>query len=185
VGRAGSPGAGSLNGIVAAMLTVVAAWNPFAVPGRSPADDPTPRPRMLGLAIGAGTAALVAAFTDPILSLLSVSVPTLRTAAGAVVGLFGARWAVGPAPRPVEGENATLLTAITVLSPPTVFAALAVTAHDGWMLAAIAIAVAFAAATTVLWRGPSGRVADVLRRSTGGIAVAVGVAMIFAGIRAV
>lgn len=172
-----------MTGLAAAIVAIFASWNPFSTPRLTVTSR---QDQVFGATIGAGIVALVAAGTDPILSALSVSVPTLRTAAGAVIALFGARWAIGPAPTPVApDDNPTLLTAIAVVTPSTVLAAMAITGEDGWLTTVIGIALTLAASIALDRAGLSERLAGMLRRATGGIAVAVGVALIFAGIRSV
>ncbi len=169
-----------MTGFAAGLVILVSAWNPAVVAERSAATTA----RWLGLAAAAVAAVTIALFTDPILSGLDVSIPTFRTAAGAVVALTGARWLAGSPPRPDEG-SATLLGFIDGATPAVVAAAMAVTAVDGWWMTVVTTAIALLA-TLGLQRvdAAPGSVAW-LRRLIAGVAVAAGVALIYAGIRAV
>ncbi len=170
-----------MNGALAALLVMVAAWNPPLLAERTPTID---KQRWLGSAIAAAVVLVVAAVTDPFLDVLDVTVPTFRTAAGAVVALVGARWLIGPEPRSDEG-NATMLGVVDVATPSFTMAAMATAVTTGWVWAAAGTALA-AATTVALQRFPVGdTILRWLRRGTAGLAVAIGVALIYAGIRAV
>lgn len=171
-----------MTGFAAAIVTIVVAWNPFAI---LPAEADDAKQRAIGWAIGAAVIVLVAAATDPILSLLSVSAPTLQTAAGSVVALFGARWLLGPAPKPAEPGGIGLAATVVTLAPPAVIAALAVTAEEGWVAAMIGVGIALLATIATARSRLPETACHTLRRATGAAAIAVGAALIFAGIRSV
>lgn len=171
-----------MTGVVAAIVTIVVAWNP---PAMLPATDDNAKQHAIGLAIGAALVALIAAATDPILGLLSVSAPTLQTAAGSVIALFGLRWLLGPSPKPAEPGGARIAAAVATLSPPTVIAALTVTAEEGWIAAVIGLGVALLVTVATAQRRLPVRAGHLLRRATGAAAIAIGVSLILAGIRSV
>ncbi|HSF84102.1 MAG TPA: hypothetical protein VLG28_00395 [Acidimicrobiia bacterium] len=171
-----------MTGLAAAVAVIVSAWNPALFAERSPEASAQ---RRLGWLLAAAIVVVVTAATESILDLLSVSVPTFRTAAGAVIALVGARWLVGPAPRWRDAGNQLGHGAMDVATPEIVVAAMSGVASDGWALTALGVGLALAASLGLVAMGPTGRWLSWLRRLLGGSAVALGVALIYAGIRAV
>lgn len=170
-----------MTSLVAVLATVLVAWNPALVAERAP--SVTGR-RRLGMALAAAAGLGLALAAEPLLDVLDVSVPTFRTAAGTVVAVTGARWLAGPRPHRDEGDP-LLLGAIDVATPALYFAVVATSAASGWWPTAGAVAVA-AAATAGLHAVPMPEPAiRWLRRLIAGAAVGLGVALIYAGIRAV
>lgn len=170
-----------MTGFLAVLIAIFAAWNPAAVAGREPSMS---RQRIGGLAMGATIVALIALFTEPILSALSVSAPTFRTAAGAVLSITGARWLFFGAPAPDSSPDLRIAL-VDSLTPATVFTAMATSSRDGWLLTVVALAGAVALTIAVGRASPPERVSESLRRGIGGLAVATGIALVYAGIRAV
>jgi small neutral amino acid transporter SnatA (MarC family) len=170
-----------VNGILAALLVMVAAWNPALLAERAPALD---RRRWTGSAIATAVVLAIAAFTQPVLDVLGVTVPTFRTAAGAVIALTGARWLMGPAPQPDEGDPRMLGT-IDVATPSFTMAAMATAVATGWVWSAVGAALAALGSLALQRSSAADSTVKWLRRGTAGLAVAVGVALIYAGIRSV
>lgn len=170
-----------MSGFAAIVFVIVAALNPPLVAERSRSAE---LGRWLGYALGIGAALAVAAATAPILEALDVSIPTFRTAAGAVVALTGARWLVGPGPQP-DGGDVLVLGVVDAVTPGLVLAVMATTAVDGWPATVGGAAVASAASMALAAGRLPPPVVRGLRRLVAGLAVAAGVALIYAGIRAV
>lgn len=170
-----------MTGIAAVVAIVLAAWNPALLAERVPVVDAR---RWIGIAIAALAGLALALAADPLLDVLDVSVPTFRTAAGAVVAITGTRWLVGADPRRDEGD-AVLLGLIDVATPAVMFAVVATSVESGWWPTAGAIAGAAAATAGLQVANVPGPALRWLRRLLGGLAVGLGVALVYAGIRAV
>ncbi len=170
-----------MTGIVAALAVIVASWNPALFAERSPGVSSARRQAWL---VGSGVVLAIAAVTGPILDVLDVSVPTFRTAAGAVIALVGARWLIGPPPRPGDG-NQRAHGAMDVATPEIVVATMTTTASDGWPSALLGVVVAATLTVALVTTAASGRWVTWLRRLLGGVALVLGVALIYAGIRSV
>jgi len=180
-----------MTGWFAVLVVILAAANPAVLAGTRPADTTPPGGttstggslRLRGVALGLGVVALIALGADAILEALSVSAPTFRTAAGAVVGIGGAVEVVRR--RPTAKDAADDLTGglLSTLLPPLVFAAVTMATDDDWWLTAVALVVTLAA-TAGLTSAPP-RVRAWARITFGGLAVGTGVLLVSAGIRAV
>ncbi len=168
-----------MNALVA-IAAVIAAWNPALFAERSPSAGLR---RRAGWMIGTGIVLLLAAATGPILDLFDVSVPTFRTAAGAVVALVGARWLIGAGPR--DGEGDPLAHGLMDVGTPEIVAAAMAAGSYQWFTALVGVGVALALVIAVTIRGAARPTVSWLRRTLGGGAVLAGVVLIYAGIRAV
>ncbi len=169
-----------MSGVAVAIAVMVSAWNPGLFAERS--GTPSQR-RLFGWAAGSGAVLALAALTGPILEAIDVSVPTFRTAAGTVLALVGARWLIGSTPRRDEGDDLAH-GAMDVGTPEIAAAAMTTTAVDGWLMAVIGLVLAVAL-TSVLGRFADAPWIGWLRRLLAGLAVTIGVALIYAGIRSV
>lgn len=168
-----------MNALVA-VAVVIAAWNPALFAERSPSAVSR---RRTGWLVGAGMVLVLAAATAPLLDLFDVSVPTFRTAAGAVVALVGARWLIGSSPR--EGDGDPLAHGLMDVGTPEIVAAAMAAATYQWLTSLVGVGVALGLVIAVTDRGTAGRTVAWLRRTLGGAAVLAGVVLIYAGIRAV
>jgi len=170
-----------LSGAAAVLAAVIAAWNPPLVASRRAGLDGR---RWVGMTLAAAATLGVALAADPILDALDVSAPTFRSAAGAVLAASGARWFVGPRPKPDDGPP-LVLGIVDVVTPALLFAVTATTASSGWGVTATGVVVA-ALVTAALQRLPlPPAVMPWLTRLVAGGALGLGVALIYAGIRAV
>jgi small neutral amino acid transporter SnatA (MarC family) len=165
----------------AVLLTVMVAWNPALVVERAPSAGGR---RRLGMVLAAALGLGLALAADPLLDVLDVSVPTFQTAAGTVVAVTGARWLAGPRPLRDEGDP-LLLGVIDVGTPALFFAVVATSAASGWWPTAIAVGVVAAATAGLRSVALPEAAVRWLRRLLAGSAVGLGVALIYAGIRAV
>lgn len=170
-----------MTGFVAVLMTVLAAWNPAVVAERAP--TATGR-RWIGMTLAAVVGLGLALVADRVLDVLDVSVPTFRTAAGTVLAVTGARWLAGQSPHRDEGD-ALLLGVIDIATPALYFAVVATSAASGWWPTAGAVAVAAAATAGLQFAAVPQPALRWLRRLIAGAAVGLGVALIYAGIRAV
>lgn len=168
-----------MTGTIAVLVASVAALNPSMVARRQ---HGRPVERWLtGVVVAAVAAAAVGAMAEPIRDLLSVSEPTMRTAAGAVLALTGARWLVGPSPGPGEADP-TIDATLTTLSPAVVLTAMATTAEDGWLITVAGIALAVVLTAGLCLRGHVGPLSAWATRGFGAVAVVAGLAMVVSGV---
>ena len=165
---------------LATLALLLAAWNPALFLERSPGAGPR---RMLGWGIAAGLVLALAAATQPIIDLLDVSEPTFRTAAGAVIALVGARWLVGSPPRVDRGDE--LGHGMMDVTTPEIVAAAMAAATGGWGFSAFGVALAVAASMLLAASSSEGAWVPWLRRLLGGLAVGLGIFLVYAGIRSV
>jgi small neutral amino acid transporter SnatA (MarC family) len=170
-----------MTGVGAVVAIVLAAWNPALLAERTPA--PAPR-RWAGIATAAVAGLVLALAADPILRALDVSIPTFRTAAGTVIAITGARWLVGPPPREDDGDP-LLLGVIDVATPAVAFGVVATSAASGWWVTAAAVAVTAAATAGLQAASPPAAAVRWMRRLVAGVALGLGVALVYTGIRAV
>ena len=171
-----------MTGTIAVLVASVAALNPSMVARRQ---HGRPVERWLtGVVVAAVAAAAVGAMAEPIRDLLSVSEPTMRTAAGAVLALTGARWLVGSSPGPGQADP-TIDATLTTLSPAVVLTAMATTAEDGWPVTVAGIALAVVLTAGLCLRGHFGRLSAWATRGFGAVAVVAGLAMVVSGVELV
>ena len=171
-----------MTGTIAVLVASVAALNPSMVARRQ---HGRPVERWLtGVVVAAVAAAAVGAMAEPIRDLLSVSEPTMRTAAGAVLALTGARWLVGSSPGPGQADP-TIDATLTTLSPAVVLTAMATTAEDGWPVTVAGIALAVVLTAGLCLRGHFGRLSAWAARGFGAVAVVAGLAMVVSGVELV
>lgn len=171
-----------MTGTIAVLVASVVALNPSMVARRQ---HGRPLDRWLtGVVIAAAAAAMLGALAEPIRDALSVSEPTMRTAAGAVLGLTGARWLVGPSPKPGEADP-TIDATLSTFSPAVVLTAIATTAEDGWLITVAGITLAVAITVGLCVKGHDGRVSTWAVRGFGAAAVVAGLAMVVSGVELV
>jgi small neutral amino acid transporter SnatA (MarC family) len=171
-----------VTGTLAVLVASVAALNPSMVARRQ---HGRPVDRWLtGVVIAAIAAAVMGALAEPIRDALSVSEPTMRTAAGAVLGLTGARWLVGPSPKPGDADP-TIDATLTTFSPAVVLTAMATTAQDGWLITLAGIALGVILTVGLCLRGHYGRLSAWAVRGFGAVAVVAGLAMVVNGVEVV
>ena len=171
-----------MTGTVAVLVASVVALNPSMV-ARRQYGRPIDR-WITGVVIAAVAAALVGALAEPIRDLLSVSEPTMRTAAGAVLALTGARWLVGPSPGPGEADP-TVDATLSTFSPAVVMTAMATTAEDGWLITVAGITLAVIITIGLCATGHHGRISTWAVRGFGAVAVVAGLAMVVSGVEVV
>lgn len=171
-----------MTGILAVLVASIAALNPSMVARRQ---HGRPIDRWLtGVVIAAVAAAVLGALAEPIRDALSVSEPTMRTAAGAVLGLTGARWLVGPSPEPGEADP-TVDATLSTFTPAVVLTAMATTAEDGWLATVAGIGLAVAVTVGLCLKGHHGRISTWAVRGFGAVAVVAGLAMVVSGVEVV
>ena len=139
---------------------------------------------MTGVLLAAVAAAVLGAMAAPVRDLLSVSEPTMRTAAGAVLALTGARWLVSPSPEPSRAD-ATVDATLSTFTPAVVLTAMATTAEDGWLITVAAIALAVSMTAGLCFGGHYGRPSAWAVRGFGAVAVVAGLAMVVSGVEVV
>lgn len=175
-----------------ALLATLAAVNPAAV---ALLLWPRERASVVAVAVGIAWALVIAAAaaSESLLDLLDVSDATFRLAAGAVLGLAGARWVlVGVSPTDVDTPAGTWrrvgvpLLIPALVTPQLAMIAIATGADDGVLVAAGTSAVALALAWLAMTLGKRRRLGwAVGARFVGALGVAVAFSLVVDGVKSV
>ena len=184
-----------------ALLVLLVAVNPVAIAAEL-GGRPDRRVLTVGLAATAVLSVVLAGASEVILDVLSVTAPTFRVAAGAVLLLAAARW-VALGPRRLPPEDALLshtdrsdpspwsslvvpLLVPVLVSPQLVMAVISVGADDGVLAVAVGAgaAMALSGVACLLHRGSAG-IWSTAVRFTGLPAATVAVGLIVDGVKTV